>query len=199
MFQKKADTALPIMDALAHRWSGRAYDEDRPVDQASLTKILEAARWTPSCFNEQPWRLVIFDRFQDPEAFEMALSCLVEANQTWAKAAPILMLAAAETLFGNGSSNRWASYDTGAAIMSLSIEATHLGLMVHQMGGFKAAEIKARLSIPDHVDCLTMIAIGYQLKKERIPEALISREEGERSRKPLSDLLFKGTWGDAQD
>ena len=109
------------------------------------------------------------------------------------------MLAAAETLFGNGSSNRWASYETGAAIMSLSIEATHLGLMVHQMGGFKAAEIKARLSIPDHVDCLTMIAIGYQLKKERIPEALISREEGERSRKPLSDLLFKGTWGDAQD
>ncbi len=199
MFQKKADTALPIMDALAHRWSGRAYDEDQPVDQASLTKILEAARWTPSCFNEQPWRLVIFDRFQDPEAFEMAVSCLVEANQTWAKAAPILMLAAAETLFGNGSSNRWASYDTGAAIMSLSIEATHLGLMVHQMGGFKAAEIKARLSIPDHVDCLTMIAIGYQLEKERIPEALISREEGERSRKPLSDLLFKGTWGDAQD
>ncbi len=199
MFDKKADTALPILDELAHRWSGRAYDKDRAVEPSSLTRMLEAARWTPSCFNAQPWRLVIFDRFQDPEAFEMAVGCLVEANQSWAKAAPILILAAADTLFGNGSTNRWAAYDTGAAIMSLSIEATRLGLMVHQMGGFKAGEIKTRLSIPDHVDCLTMIALVYQLPKDQIPEALIEREEGERSRKPLRDGFFEGTWPEPRD
>ena len=72
MFEKKAHTQAPIIDALALRWSGRAYDPDRTLSREHLTALLEAARWAPSCFGYQPWRLLLWDRVGNEPAWRRA-------------------------------------------------------------------------------------------------------------------------------
>ncbi|MGE3594167.1 MAG: nitroreductase family protein [Dehalococcoidia bacterium] len=195
MFYKSIDTREAIHEPLARRWSGRAYDPERPVDRQALIAMLEAARWAPSCFGDQPWRYVIWDRFADATAWQRGFQCLAEGNRSWARAAPILMVACADTrLTRNGEPNRWGSYDTGAASMSLCIQATVLGLMVHQMGGFDAAMVAREFAIPDRYHPMAMITVGYQLPRERIDASVRDREEAARLRRPLGQSFFFGEW-----
>ena len=196
MFEKKAHTQAPIIDALGLRWSGRAYDPDRTLSREDLTALLEAARWAPSCFGYQPWRLLLWDRVGNEPAWRRAHECLTEGNRAWAASAPLLMLACADTRFADGRPNRWSAYDTGAAVMSLSAQATSLGLMVHQMGGFDADRIRAEFAIPETFDCLAMITVGYQLPPDRIPLELQERELAPRSRRELGELFYENAWAE---
>ena len=196
MIKKKAITQVKINELIANRWSGRVYDPDRDIKDDEIIKLLEAARWAPSCYGDQPWRYIIFNKSQNNPAWTSAVSCLSEGNQNWARNAPVLMLAIADSrLTRNGDPNRWGQYDTGAASMSLCIQATELGLMVHQMGGFDANKSRQLFSIPDQFIPMAMLAIGYQLPLEKIPDEDKDRELLERNRRPLGDNFFKGTWG----
>lgn len=196
--QKPAITQTPIHEIIANRWSPRAFDATKPVTQAQITALLEAARWAPSCFGDQPWRFIVWDKNTDEKSWQQAFDCIVPNNQTWAKNAPVLILACADTLFGhNQSPNRWAQYDTGAAVMSLAIQATSLGLVTHQMGGFNGDAARAAFAIPDQCTPMAMLAVGYQGDANSLPEELKTRELAERVRKPLGQLFFKGVWNQA--
>ena len=198
MFEKKAETAVPINSQLAHRWSGRAYDAERRVERAHLLALLEAARWSPSCYGDQPWRYVVCSRHDDAEAWQRALECLVPGNQSWARHAPVLLLVAADTLFQHNSEpNRWAQYDTGAASMSLCVQATELGLMVHQMGGFDADAARHAFDVPERCQPVAMMAVGYQLAPARIPADMQEREQAARKRRPIGECFFEAGWGRA--
>jgi len=195
MFEKKAVTAVPINDAIARRWSGRAYAPGRGVEPEKILSCIEAARWAPSCFGAQPWRYIICDRSQNRQAWGNALHCLVEGNQVWAKNAPVLILSVASDRFEhNGESNRWAQHDTGAASMSLCLQAGALGLMAHQMGGFDTDRAKQAFSIPQAHTPMAVIAIGYQTAKEEIPDERHEKEFAERRRDPIAENFFAGIW-----
>ena len=132
-----ARTSVPIHELLAHRFSTRGYDPDRPVAPETLTALFEAARWAPSCFNDQPWRFIVWNREEDRAAWERAVACLTTGNQSWARHAPILLLSLARTHFaGDRSPNRWGEHDTGLGTMGLLVEAQSRGLSGHPMGGF---------------------------------------------------------------
>ncbi|MGH9331045.1 MAG: nitroreductase family protein, partial [Vicinamibacterales bacterium] len=134
--RKPAATDYPILDVIRERWSPRAFD-DRPVDRADLLSLLEAARWAPSSFNEQPWRFVIAERHSDPAAFERVIGSLVESNQVWARLAPIVGYSVASMTWAKtGRPNRHAWHDVGLSMSRLLIEATSRGLFVHQMAGY---------------------------------------------------------------
>lgn len=196
MFDKKIDTQEKIDDLLVKRWSGRAYDANRPVAHEHIISLLEAARWAPSCYGDEPWRYIVCDKSTNEAAWDKAFSCLADGNQTWAVNAPVLLLALANTIFShNDNDNRWAQYDTGAASMSLCIQATSLGLMVHQMGGFSAEKAAEVFSIPEQFTSMAMMAIGYQLAEDKITGELMQRESSERQRNPLADQFFDGKWG----
>ena len=198
MFEKKIDTAVAINDLLARRWSGRAYDPARPVTREQLLALLEAARWAPSCFGDQPWRYIVCDRHSDAASWKRAFDCLVEGNQSWARNAPVLILSVADSRFNhNDEPNRWAQHDTGAASMSLCVEASARGLMVHQMGGFNADRARESFAIPERFAPMAMMTVGYQLAERDIPEELRGREHAARQRRPLTELAFAGTWGNA--
>jgi len=152
MFEKPASTEVPIAALLARRWSGRAFDPDRPVPREVLLALCEAARWAPSCYGDEPWRFVIWDRCAEPDNWARAFAALAEGNRAWARDAPILMLAAAATVFArDGRANRWGAYDTGAAGMSLCVQATESGLMIHQMGGFDPERLRLAFAITGHL------------------------------------------------
>ncbi len=196
MQQKLAETQVSIHDLIARRWSSRAFDPDRRVSREQRLVLLEAARWAPSCFGDEPWRYVVCDRFADEAAWHKAFACLGEKNQRWAKHAPILMLAASGSHFThNGNPNRWGQYDTGAASENLCLQATALGLAVHQMGGFDADKAQKAFAIPEGFTPMAMIAIGYPGDPATLDPEFYDREMVERARKPLQERFFAGTWG----
>src|SRR5260370_15292830 len=139
--EKPAETQYPIEEILRRRWSPRAFSA-RPVEPEKLQSLFEAARWAASSFNEQPWNFIVATK-QNPEEHEHLLSCLVEGNQRWARAAPVLMVSVATLNFDKtGKPNRHAVHDVGLAVQNLIIEATALGLFVHQMAGFSPQKVR---------------------------------------------------------
>lgn len=171
------------------RRSGRYYNPDRFVSKADLKELLEAARWAPSCYGEEPWRYIICDKKKNPDSYERLLSCLVDANKKWARHAPLLMLSVAcETFSKTRTFNRWAQYDTGAASISLLLQAVDLGLMAHEMGGFDENKVKDLFQLPKDCTPMAIITVGYEAKDP--PD-----KNQPRTRKPLSENFFEGTWG----
>ncbi|MGC2672755.1 MAG: nitroreductase family protein [Candidatus Acidiferrum sp.] len=191
---KPAPADFPIHDLIRNRWSPRAFS-DKPVEPNVLVSLFEAARWAPSSSNEQPWAYLVATK-DDAENFAKLLSVLVDFNAGWAKGAPVLVLAVSELKFrANGTPNRNAFYDTGAATALLSVEATARGLAVHQMAGFDHAKAKQVFEIPADCEPIAAIALGYPGDPNSLPEKLRDREVAPRTRKPLSQFVMSGRWG----
>lgn len=193
---KPAETAVPINVIATDRWSGRAYDADRTVAAEDLLGVLEAARWAPSCSNDQPWRFLVCERASDEEGWQRAFACLDAGNRKWAHAAPVLGVVCAATTFDkDGSPNRWHAYDAGQAAVNLALESAARGLMAHQMGGFDVAAVREQFGVPADHEVIAMFALGYQLPLERVPESMRARETQPRTRKALEQIAFRSTWG----
>lgn len=196
MQHKTAATAVSIHDLLNRRWSGRAFDASKPVSREQILSLLEAARWAPSCFGDEPWRYIVWDKHSDPVAWEKAFACLGEWNQDWVKNAPVLLLAMANSQFRkNGKPNAWGQYDTGAASENLCLQAVALGLMAHQMGGFDADAARQAFDIPEQFTCMAMIAVGYQTEETVLNDELKQLEVAPRNRSALEENFFEGQWG----
>jgi nitroreductase len=191
--EKPADTHFPIHDLLSRRWSPRAFAE-RPVEPEKIQRVLEAARWASSCFNEQPWVFIIATADQAAEHGKL-LSCLVEGNQVWAKQAPLLMITVAKQHFDhNGQPNRHAFHDVGLAVGNLVVQATAMDLVVHQMAGILPEAIRECFSLPSGYEPVTGLAIGYSGDLNTLPEEIRERERAPRSRKALQEFVFAETW-----
>ena len=194
--QKPAITQVPTADLIAKRWSPRAFDASKAVSHEQIIALLEAARWAPSSYNDQPWRFVVCDKTSNPKAWQAAFDCLAPSNQTWVKDAPLLLLGCANTILDvNQQANRFAQYDTGAAAENLVLQASHLGLVAHQMGGFNSDLAREKFAIPAQYTPMSMLCVGYVGAANNLPDDLKARELAERKRKPLGELFFEGNWG----
>ena len=192
--RKPAPTDRPIHPLLAERWSPYAFTGE-DIAEADLLALFEAARWAASSYNEQPWRFIVARR-EEAEAFEKVLSCLVPFNQGWARHAPVLGLGLVQTLRpGDGSPNVAAQHDLGLAAASLTVEATHRRLSVHQMSGIVADRIRAAWALPDDVLPLTALAIGHAASLAATPEDLRDRQRRPRERRRLPEFVFGERWG----
>jgi len=193
--KKPALTDTPIHDLIAARWSGRAYDPAQAVSREQTLSLLEAARWAPSCFGDQPWRFVVWNKATDAAGWQAAFDTLSPGNQGWVKDAPLLVLACADSLFNhNGQPNRWAQYDTGAAVENLCLQAEALGLMAHQMGGFDAERVRALAGVPERYTLMAMVSVGAPGDPARLGAEAVEREHAPRKRRPLAELCFGGRW-----
>jgi len=193
---KHATTAAPIHDLMATRWSGRAFDAERLLSREQVTALLEAARWSPSCFGDQPWRFVVADKAADPSGWQKALDCLVPFNAGWARNAPLLVVICADPKFGhNGADNRWSAYDTGAAALALCLQANAMGMSTHQMGGFDDGKARAAFGIPAEAPIMAVIAVGYLGSDSVLDDELRQREHAARARKALGETFYVGQWG----
>lgn len=175
-----------IMPEIKERWSMRAFSEEK-IDKDDIMAIIEAARYAPSCFNEQPWRFIIAD---DGESLEKMRGVLVEANQAWANTAPVLIAILSKKTFGyNGKDNFWNMFDTGTAWGYLSLEAQRRGLATHAMGGFKKAALRETFNVSDDYEIICVVALGKPGEKENLPDNLKAREKPD-TRKDTKELLL---------
>jgi nitroreductase len=192
--QKVAETSYPIEELLKRRWSPRAFSE-RPVEPEKLLRLWEAARWSASCANEQPWYFIVATK-EDEAEYARLLSCLRENNQQWARHAPVLMVSVAKLAFdANGQPNRYAFHDVGLAVANLITQATALGLYVHQMAGFYPERVRDLYGVPDGFEPVAGIVLGYPGDPTRLPEDLQQRELAPRTRKPIESFVFERAWG----
>ena len=193
---KPAPTEAPIHEILTHRWSPRAFDA-RPVEPEKLRALFEAARWASSSYNAQPWYFIVATK-DDPENFKKVLGCFVDFNQTWAKSAPVVAISVAGMNFQhNGQPNRHSFHDVGQAAATMALQATALGLQVHQMAGILPDKARAEFHIPDAFEAVAGIALGYPGDPASLPDQLRERELSPRQRKPASSFVFTGEWGKA--
>ncbi len=192
--EKPAETSVPIHELLSRRWSPRAFS-DRLIATDDIQRLLEAARWAPSCFNEQPWVFILATKDQESE-YRTLLECLVEGNQEWARQVPLLIVTIAKMQFShNHQPNRHAYHDVGLAVGNLVTQATALDLVVHQMAGIQTERIRDTYSLPSGYDPVTALAVGYQGDPHTLPKTLLEREQSPRTRNPLKDWVFTGVWG----
>ncbi|HNY03459.1 MAG TPA: nitroreductase family protein [Bacteroidales bacterium] len=195
MNRKDTITSVPINPLATKRWSPRAF-LDRPVEPEKLQALFEAARWSASAGNEQPWRFIA--GFRGDDNWQKIFSCLDESNQVWNKNVPVLIVALGHIISAwDGNESPYWQYDTGQAVAHLSLEAMHQGLHVHQMGGFSKEKIQQLFALPDTTRPLSVIAAGYLGDPDTLPEKLKARELLPRTRKELNEIIISGTFGNS--
>jgi nitroreductase len=194
MSRKPAPASEPIHEIITERWSPRAFDP-RPIEPQKLRTLFEAARWSASCFNAQPWFFVIATKDHTVD-YQRVLGTLIELNQAWAKNAPVIGFSVARLNFEhNGQPNRFAFHDVGQATAHLALQAAHMGLQVHQMAGIDPQKAKEEFHVPDGYEVVAGLALGYPGDPASLPEPLREREVAARQRKPLSSFVLSGDWG----
>ena len=178
-----------LSDSIRERYSTVIFSSKK-VDEKKLILLFEAARWAPSSFNEQPWRFIVGIKDQD-DNYQKILDSLVEANQYWAKYAPVLVISLAKkNSTVKNKPNRFAQYDTGMAVGNLLGQATSMGLLVHQMGGYSVEKVRNYFDIDDEFEPMAAMAIGYKGDINLFPDDLKEREAKERYRKPLDEIII---------
>lgn len=193
--EKPAQADNPIHPLIEKRWSPRAFSNKR-IDSDTMRSILEAARWAPSSYNEQPWSFIVATK-DDPAEYERLLSCLVPGNQEWAQQAPILMLSVARMSFErNANPNRHAFHDVGLAVANLILQAMSMDIYAHPMGGFDRDKARETYSIPEGYEPVAGIALGYAGDPQTLPDHYRETELAPRERKPLDSFVYSGRWGE---
>jgi nitroreductase len=195
----RSNPRIPTVDVdsqFLDRWSPRSF-VPTPLTDDQLTALFEAARWAPSCYNEQPWLFLYAVTPEDRVRFGEAL---VPANQVWALHAPLLLFVLCRRRFRhNNQENRHAPFDAGAAWMALALQARKLGLHAHAMAGFSRQKAYEILAVPqEDYDIMAAVAIGRRGDAQMLPEDVAAREQPNQ-RKPLSEVAWEGRFsGEAE-
>ena len=184
------DPAEGVDSSIYKRWSPRSLKKVG-IPNDILTAVIDAARWSPSCFNEQPW---LFMTSSNQEDFDLYLSLLVERNQQWAKNAALLGFFLCRRKFaGRDNENRWGKFDTGAAWMAMTIQANHFGLYTHAMAGVNFPEVYKQLEVPEEeYEVICGFAIGALDSPDKLPLEDFIEGEVPSGRKPLTEVWRQG-------
>jgi len=199
MTEKTAETQIHLNELIARRWSPRGFDPYKDVEAEKLLSILEAARWTASSSNLQPWRFIVAPR-QNKAEFDKMLSVIKEGNQPWAQHAGVLMIGVINKYRRPDVLNRHASHDLGQAIAQMVLQALEFDIYARQMGGFYPDMAREVYNIPEEYEPFTAIAFGYKtLDLSHLNDVHREKEYSPRERQSLDSLVYSGSWAQKAD
>lgn len=186
-----ADVLLPEIE---NRWSPRSFSSQL-VEPQKIISLFRAAGMAPSAFNDQPWSYFI--GYKEDITWKVIFETLAEGNKAWAKAAPVLVIAAGRTSWSRDESspNPTWMYDLGQSVAFLTLQAQHLGIWVHQMGGFDAQAAAVAFHLPETWKAVTAIALGYRGDPSSLPADLAAIEKGPKKRKEFATFVFSEKFG----
>jgi len=187
---KIPSTRYPVLPQILARWSPRSFS-DRMLTREEIETLVEAASWAPSSTNEQPW-LYLYVQRGTPE-FDSVFDCLMPGNQSWVHTASTLVVSLAKTHFStSGKPNRHAYYDVGASNALLLLQAASMGIYGHQLGGYDALKAENLLQLPEGIELVCFIALGFLDQPDKLPEPLRTRELSPRQRKGVNEIMREG-------
>lgn len=179
-----------MLQAIKNRFSPRAF-ENRKIDNETIKTLFQAGAKTASAYNNQPWRFIVARRDREEDLFEKVLSGLVEFNQSWCKNVPLLCVCLAEKRFElNNTENAHARYDLGQSVANIAIQASEMGLQIHQMSGIVPEVLRKNLNIPYNLDVVTVFAAGYPGNIEQLSAELQKQEKERKPKKQLEELIL---------
>lgn len=180
---------MKLNKAIKDRWSPRAFSEET-VTNEMIALLFEAARWAPSARNEQPW-MYFYAKKEDAKSFRSLLNLLTGNNPDWAQNAQVLMVSVLKKNYDyKNRPNKNALHDLGAANVSMAIQASEMGLQVHQMGGFDVNLALEFLNLDEQKYLpVTAIALGFPGDASTLPNDLKQRELAPRKRKQLTEFV----------
>ena len=179
---------MEIHELIKNRWSPVVFSE-KMVEDEKLKVLFEAARWAPSSSNQQPWRFMVAKKTD--RNFNLFYDCVNKNNKRWVKNVPVLALSVAQVISDyTNAENKYAFHDTGMAVGNLLLQATSVGLYVHQMGGYDKKMARINLNIPAEYEPVAMIAIGYLGESNELQE----RDKNLRKRKQINEFVFTHEW-----
>jgi nitroreductase len=180
---------MGLLKEIELRRSYRSFTEKIP-DNEDIKHVFEAARLAPSSSNAQAWKYYFAKR--GSSGFKKIANSLAEGNKVWAENAALLIVSTAAKYLSSGKPYKHAWHDVGLANAQLGLQAEHLGLFTHIMGGFSAEIILKSLSIDsEKEDIVCVIALGYHGDLHQLPEVLQAREMADRVRKPSQEVFFE--------
>lgn len=170
------------------RWSPRSFVKDHYLSVEDLKRIVAAARWSPSCFNEQPWHF--YFGMKPNKSFNEFLDVLVEKNQSWAQnSSAIGLITASKKFKKNGNPNNWAEFDTGAAWMALALQALKMDLHCHAMAGFDSEKALNLLGLNGNEHTvIAAVAIGKAGSPNDLPDGF-GGFEAPNDRAPIEESI----------
>ena len=181
--------AYEVHDLISKRWSPRSF-LNKEIEQEKINSLFESARWAASAMNEQPWKFIYATK-SNKRKYNDILNCLIESNIIWARSAPMLVLTMVSQKFKkNNKINFWNYHDLGLAIGNLTFQASALDLYVHNMAGFSKETARETFNIPEELEPVTIIAIGYLGDPNKLASDLKEKELAEQIRKPFEDLFL---------
>jgi nitroreductase len=181
--------SAPLLPEIAERWSPRAFEPNSPLSESELASLLEAYRWAPSSGNNQPWKIAVIQS-EDAGFNEFVEHGLMAGNAIWAKNSSALFVLIANTVDDSGNPLDRALFSSGMAAAQLQLQAQYLGLHSHHMSGIHTDWISKKLSLGDSMVINSVLAVGRQAAAETLDEALKTREEAPRTRKPLAEIVI---------
>jgi len=188
------NTDIAIHDLIRNRRSYRTF-APKPVDHDKLVRLLEAARWSPSARNDQPWRFIVVTR-EDAALFDDVAGSFAAFNLVWARSAAVFIVAARrQTWEADGLPNPYSDYDLGQAVAYLTVQAESEGLVSRQIGAFNHERVAEILEVPGNYKPLTIVALGYPGESSSLPEDYRQLEDAPRTRKPFGEIAHEGVWG----
>jgi nitroreductase len=186
---EKRTAEHPVDELFLNRWSPRAMTGE-PLEREELMALFEAARWAPSSYNNQPWRILYASR--DSKHWTTFFGLMVESNQSWAKDAGALVVFISRTHFDfNGKPSVTHSFDTGAAWENLALQGWLKGLVVHGMQGFDYERARTELNIPEGFQVEAMAAIGKPADPSTL-SAKLQAKEIPSDRRKLEKTICEG-------
>ncbi|HBU79562.1 MAG TPA: nitroreductase [Muricauda sp.] len=187
-----ADTDYEIFALLKQRYSPRTF-RDEKIKKGQLNQLFEAARWSASSNNLQPWRFIYAEK--GSEAFDKIVNCLSDFNKKWAPEAPLLMLAIYKEKTNDGKENFHALHDLGLCLGNMSVQAQYLDIALHHMAGVDWKKAQKEFNVPDGYHISSAIAVGYYGGElDKLPKKLQESELAGRQRVPQEDFAFKEVW-----
>ncbi|MEJ2154154.1 MAG: nitroreductase family protein [Desulfobacteraceae bacterium] len=181
-----------LLKEIDERRAYRALSEE-PIAADTLARIMTAATYAPSCFNNQSWRFLVIT---EKEALLKVSEALTEANY-WAKKAPAMVVVATKPgLDCQLSEGRdYALFDCGLATQNLLLQSEKEGVYAHPMAGFDPVVVKKAFDIPDDFIVITLVAMGQPGSDSHLIEKHLKAEKSPRTRNPESEVISYNKWG----
>ena len=169
---------MNVEEAIRTRRSIRAY-QDKPLDDDTLTAVLEAARLAPSACNNQDWKFVVV---RDPaRRKQMAEAC--NGQDFVGQAGAVIAACSTNPTRVMSCGVNAGDVDLAIAVDHMTLRACELGLGTCWIGAFDQQKVKDLLGIPRDVTVIAVLPLGYP-----------ATEAGPRPRKPLDEIICHEKW-----